>query len=116
MCTLYDKIQHLCKENGITGARMCSDLGISKSTVTDLKSGRKKGVTALTAQKIASYFNVTVGYLLGEEEQKETPASEEEILRNEREKQFAELYEKLTPEQQEFVLAQLRGLAKSQGN
>ena len=30
--------------------------------------GRRTGVSATTAQKIASYFNVSVGYLLGEEE------------------------------------------------
>jgi transcriptional regulator with XRE-family HTH domain len=36
--------------------------------MSDLKSGRKKGVTAETAQKIASYLGVSVAYLLGEEE------------------------------------------------
>ena len=68
MGTLYERLDALCKERGIKGGRMCVDLGISKSLMTDLKSGRKKGVNAETAQKIASYFNVTVGYLLGEEE------------------------------------------------
>ena len=48
---------------------MCTDIGISKGTLTDLKSGRKKGISAANAQKIASYFDVSVGYLLGEEEQ-----------------------------------------------
>lgn len=68
MGTLYERLDSLCKERGIKGGRMCVDLGISKSLMTDLKSGRKKGVSAETAQKIASYFDVTVGYLLGEEE------------------------------------------------
>lgn len=107
MCTLYERIQYLCDEKGITGARMCSDLGLSKSTVTDLKSGRKKGVTAATALKIATYFGVTVAYLMGEEEQKETPASETNP-RDERRKQFIKLYDQLTPESEEaaFVLLQ----------
>lgn len=52
---------------------MCSDIGVSKSLMTDLKKGRKKGVNAETAQKIASYFGVSVGYLLGDEEQKNKP-------------------------------------------
>ena len=55
---------------------MCVDLGLSKSVMTDLKSGRKKGVNAETAQKIATYFGVSVGYLLGEEteeDKKEKP-------------------------------------------
>ena len=72
MCTLYDRIQHLCKGKGVSGSRMCLDLGLSKSTLSDIKSGRKKGVSTETAKKIASYFNVSVGYLLGEEE-KEKP-------------------------------------------
>lgn len=72
MGTLYERLSSLCEERGIKGGRMCVDLGISKSLMTDLKSGRKKGVNAETAQKIASYFNVSVGYLLGEEEQKKT--------------------------------------------
>ena len=47
---------------------MCLDLGLSKSTLSDMKNGRTKGVSTTTAQKIASYFGVSVGYLLGEEE------------------------------------------------
>ena len=72
MVTLYETLDSLCKQRGIKGAKMCRDLGISKSLMTDLKSGRKKGVNADTAQKLASYFDVSVGYLLGEEEKKES--------------------------------------------
>lgn len=67
MVTLYERIQALCQERGIKGAKMCADLGISKGLITDLKAGRRTGVSAVTAQKIAGYFGVTVGYLLGEE-------------------------------------------------
>ena len=70
MCTLYERISELCKKKGTTPSRMCLDLGMSKSTVSDLKSGRKTGVSAVTAQKIATYFDVSVGYLLGEETEK----------------------------------------------
>lgn len=70
MSTLYDRLVSLCAEKGIKGGKMCTDLGISKSLMTDLKMGRKSGVSAVTAQKIASYFNVSVGYLLGEETEK----------------------------------------------
>lgn len=73
MCTLYERIIELCKSKGVSGSRMCLDLGLSKSTLSDMKSGRTKGISTNTAQKIASYFGVTVGYLLGEEEEKEKP-------------------------------------------
>lgn len=68
MSNLYKNIVALCEERGIKGGKMCTDTGISKGLLTDLKMGRRSGVSALTAQKIASYFNVSVGYLLGEEE------------------------------------------------
>ena len=70
MCTLYDRIIELCKEKGVSGSRMCLDLGLSKSTLSDIKSGRKKGVSTATAQKMAAYLGVSVDYLLGEETQK----------------------------------------------
>ena len=70
MGTLYENIIALCNERGIKGGKMCTDLGISKGLLTDLKMGRRTGLSAANAQKIASYFGVTVGYLLGEENKK----------------------------------------------
>lgn len=77
MGTLYERIQSLCKNKGVSGSRMCLDLGLSKSTMSDLKYGRTKGMSAVTAQKMAAYLGVTVGYLLGEEEEKEKPTTQE---------------------------------------
>ena len=68
MGNLYDTILALCESRGIKGGKMCTDIGISKGLLTDLKMGRRTGVSAVTAQKIAAYFDVSVGYLLGEEE------------------------------------------------
>lgn len=68
MSNLYDNIQKLCADKGIRPGRLCGDLGISRGLMTDLKMGRKKSVNAETAQKIAAYFGVSVGYLLGQEE------------------------------------------------
>ena len=75
MGTLYERIISLCKERGITGGKLCTDLQMSKGTLTDLKMGRQKSISAEKAQKIASYFNVSVGYLLGDEE-KEKPTAQ----------------------------------------
>ena len=70
MGNLYESITALCAKNGIKPGKMCADIGISRGLITDLKMGRKSDITSATAQKIASYFNVSVGYLLGEEEEK----------------------------------------------
>lgn len=68
MANLYETIESLCRRQGIRPGRLCSDLHISRSLMTDLKMGRKKSVSAETAQKIAGYFGVSVGYLLGQED------------------------------------------------
>ena len=71
MGTLYENIIALCSERGIKGGKMCTDIGMSKGILTDLKMGRQTGISAANAQKIASYFGVSVGYLLGEEEKEQ---------------------------------------------
>ena len=68
MVNLYETIDKLCQERGIRPGRLCADLGISRGLMTDLKMGRKKGVNAETARKIAEYLGVSVGYLLGQDE------------------------------------------------
>lgn len=73
MCTFYERVIELSEKKGVSGSRVCLDLGLSKSTLSDIKSGRKKGVSAETAQKFADYFGVTVGYLLGKQETEKAP-------------------------------------------
>lgn len=68
MENLYESIEFLCNQRGIRPGRMCNDLDISRGLITDLKMGRKKTVNAETAQKIAAYFGISVGQLLGQEE------------------------------------------------
>lgn len=80
MGKLYEIINKLCEDRGIKPSKLCSDVGISRGLITDLKMGRKSGVTAVTAQKIASYFGVSVGYLLGEEVKKAPTVSSEHDL------------------------------------
>ena len=60
MSTIHENIQKLCDEAGIKAGKMCADLGMSRSLMTDLKAGRKKGISAETAQKIADYFGVSM--------------------------------------------------------
>ena len=70
MGTLYENILALCQERGIKGGKMCTDIGMSKGILTDLKMGRQTSISMANAQKIASYFGVSVDYLLGEETEK----------------------------------------------
>ncbi len=79
MGNLYTNIQALCEERGIRPGRLCDELSLSRGLMTDLKMGRKTGVSAVTAQKIAGYFGVSVAYLLGEETENPSPNREREV-------------------------------------
>ena len=68
MNTLYIRISALCTQREITPGKLCADIGISRGILSDLKAGRKKTLNAETAYKIAKYFGVSVGYLLGYED------------------------------------------------
>ena len=103
MGTLHEKINALCKSKGVSGSRMCLDLGLSKSTMSDLKHGRTKGFSITTAQKIAGYFGITVDELYGE--QKETP---DQLELTEGEKVVLDLFRQIPKEQQPVVLAMIK--------
>ena len=112
MCTLHKRITDLCKEKGVSGSRMCLDLGLSKSTLSDMKHGRTKGVSTTTAQKIASYFDVSVGYLLGEEEKEEKPTAEGDEL-SENMKKLMEFAKSVPDDKIELVLKVMKSIVEA---
>ena len=105
MCTLYERIVNLCKKKGVSGSRMCLDLGLSKSTLSNMKNGRTTSLSTANAQKIADYLGVTVGYLLGAEE-KEKPTDDGEL--SPFAQKAVELFNDVPEEQKPVVLAMLR--------
>ena len=64
MSTIHENIKILCDEAGIKPGKMCTDLKMSRSFMSDLKAGRKEGITGGTARKIADYFGVSVSRVL----------------------------------------------------
>jgi transcriptional regulator with XRE-family HTH domain len=110
MGNLYETIDTLCKEKGVKGGKMCTEVGISKGLLTDLKMGRRTGVSAVTAQKIASYFGVSVGYLLGEEEKEEKPAQEDELSENI--KKLVDFAKSVPDDKAELVLKLMRTIVE----
>src|SRR5699024_8648442 len=83
MYNLYELILSLCTQVGIRPGKMCNDLGLSRGMMTDLKMGRKQTLSADTLSKIAAYFNVSVDYLLGNEEKEQPALSKEDELQDE---------------------------------
>ena len=64
MGTLYENIKELCEEKGIAPSNFGAEITGSKAFMTELKKGRKKGVSAETTKKIADYFGVSVDRVL----------------------------------------------------
>ena len=107
MANLYETIAALCEQAGIRPGRLCDELALSRGLMTDLKMGRKKGVSAETAQKIASFFGVSVGYLLGQAEN-ETPAGRKQDILEEVDVAFYGEFKELDEEQKEAVRDMVR--------
>lgn len=115
MCTLYERIQYLCKQKGVSASKMCIELGLSKSTMSDMKSGRKSGVSVSTAQKIASYFGISVDDLYGNETKKDPTAQSGEAVKNpsdelvltEGEKAWIRLLRRVPAEDQAILLERI---------
>lgn len=105
MGSLYENIQTACAKKGVSVSRMCLDIGLSKSMMSDLKNGRKKSMTSSTLEKIADYLNVPVDEFLARE-QKEKPSETGEL---------AEYLEDLrTRPETRALLEASRGMTKEQ--
>jgi len=65
---MYQTIEELCRIRNTNVTAMCRELEISRSVLSELKAGRTQTLSANNAEKIAAYFGVSVGYLLGRSE------------------------------------------------
>lgn len=102
------KVKMICLQRGIKPTNACKESGVGGSFINDIERGRIPSVAKV--QMLADYLGVTTSELLGE---KRAPAAGDS---SEREKEFVQLFQKLTPEQQDMFLAQLKGVVDSQGN
>lgn len=108
--TLYERIQTLCKQKGVSASRMCLDLGLSKSTMSDMKYGRIKGISMPTAQKIAGYFGISVDDLYGAYGNENKPTETDELTETQRE--AMELIMQMSDEQLRVFIATLKAAMK----
>lgn len=79
--TLLDRVKLLCKEKNISQGRMEKEIGISNGASSKWKSSSP---SMEILQKLSSYFNVSVDYLMNGREQNEnklTPKDEREITK-----------------------------------
>jgi transcriptional regulator with XRE-family HTH domain len=91
---------------------MCLDLGLSKSTMSDLKNGRIKGVSIPTAQKIAGYFGISVDELYGDDEKKEQPTVQYDGL-SEKRKALIDFAMSVPEDKAEMILQVMKTILKN---
>ena len=65
--TVFDKIKFLAKKHSKTIKQVTNDLDYSENYFYSLKSGKQPSADRLN--EIADYFNVSVDYLLGREDE-----------------------------------------------
>lgn len=75
MCNLYERIENLCKKNGVSVTQLCREAGVPRANLTELKMGRQQSLGAGAIAKIAEFFDVSSDYLVTGKEK--APASEE---------------------------------------
>lgn len=87
MSTFYDNYIKLCAVHDKSPTAVSKEIGLSNAAASGWKNGKKP--SAVTKQKLADYFGVTVEKLTGEE-QKEKPSTPEGDGLDEQAKSFAE--------------------------
>lgn len=61
---MYKTIEFLCSTKKMKVGALCSELGISRGIMGDLKAGRTKKLSVENTIKVANYFGVTAEYLV----------------------------------------------------
>lgn len=115
------------ERKGVTVEQMACDLGISASLLIGIEA-RGAQPALNTAIKIANYLEVSTDYLLGREENEFFPSFNElhsatpyakkpsqyfTTLSNPQDREFLELYSKLTPEERKIILDLIKNFASN---
>lgn len=99
--SMAENIRRLRIQHKMTQEELGSVLGVQKSAIRKYESGMVENIPRSSIQKMAELFNVRPSYLMGFET--EEPADE-------RLTEFINLFTKLSPEQQDFVILQIKGV------
>ena len=104
---MYKRIEDLCKEKGVNMTAMCREAGVPRSNLSDLKFGRTAALATVNLTRISQYFDVSMDYLLGNEDTKKPADPKIDGLRGKG-------YDELTPENKAMIDSMIDALLKSQ--
>ena len=100
---LYERIKALCYKHGITIAGLESKLGFGNSSIKKWEKTSSPSIDKIT--KIASYFDVSVDYLLG---RTDIEGSISEIIGDEDIISFQRARQRMSPKDRERMMQMLR--------
>ena len=100
---LYQRIKELCAERGISINKLEVDLGVGLSSIQKWKSTSSPSVEKVI--KVATYFDVSVDYLLGRTDIK---GSASELLGDDDIISFQRARQKMSPQDRERMMRMLK--------
>ena len=74
MSSFYNNYVELCAKKKKSLSAVAEEIGLSRTSPNGWKKGKQP--SDVNIKKLADYFGVSVAYLKGEEEQKETPTAQ----------------------------------------
>lgn len=104
---IAETIKKTAQDNNIPVKQVLADAGLGSNTMSNFKTSMPK---ADNLAKIADVLNCSVDYLLGRIDNPKAYIGSE----SKTERELISLITMLTPEQQELVLAQIRGILANQ--
>lgn len=103
---------YLRKKVGLTQAELAKKIGVSRSTIGNYEKGIREPDFE-TLEKIADFFNVEFGYLMGKSGSEKDFYEKylKTVMAIEKEKEIIQLFHKLNTDGQQKALAYLEDLA-----
>ncbi len=105
---MINRIREVRKQQELSMKKLGEMVGVAESTISQYERGIRQPDLE-TILKISNALNVTVGYLIGDDEQKENPAvpSDSEV-----DARIWERWEQLTEQEKQSFLAQIDAVLK----
>ena len=105
MGEMYKIIEELCAAKGVNITQMCREAGVHRSTVSELKQGRTQVLGPKNLEKLATYFDVSIEYFLGN---KKKPTPENGSERNYGDSVLMDAFKQADESTQEAILRLLK--------
>ena len=109
--TIYERIKELRQAKGMSQYDLAKKVGYEgRSAISKVENG-SRDISQSMIIKYAEALGVSPGYLIYGDECEKNPTTDDDSGRT---KEFIELFSKLTAEQQNLIIAQIKGILSAQ--